>query len=145
MHFPNLPFSGNFDGSSFNSLVKRYLDSRNIQQEIIFSISDYEIQIGLCARGQLVFFCPKTILNKVIEKNNKHTYDKPLRIFKLCGMKDPLRIDLITHKNAYQPHFAQEFIRLLQEHIQRHTQLITGYKGLKNELDYELPSNPQNC
>jgi hypothetical protein len=63
LSFPNLPFSGNYDGSSFNNLVKRYLDSRNIQQEIIFSISDYEIQIGLCAKSQLVAFCPKTVLD----------------------------------------------------------------------------------
>lgn len=132
LNFPNLPFSGNFDGSSFNNLVKRYLDSRNIQQDIVFSISDYEIQIGLCARSQLVAFCPKTVLDKVIEQNNKNAYDKPLRIFKLCGMKDSLRIDLITHKNAYQPHFAKEFICLLQKHMQRYDQLIAGYTGLES-------------
>jgi hypothetical protein len=43
---------------------------------------------------------------------------KPLRIFKLRGMKDSLRIDLITRKNAYQARFAKEFASLLQEHVQ---------------------------
>jgi len=63
------------------TLLKRYLDSRNIQQEIVFSISDYEIQIGLCAKSQLVAFCPKTVLDKVIEYNSKNTYDKPTSKF----------------------------------------------------------------
>lgn len=131
LNFPNLPFAGNYDGSSFNNLVKKYLDSLNIQQEIVFSVSDYELQISLCARNLLVAFCPKTVLNKVIEQNNKNVYDKPLRIFKLNGLKDSLRIDLITHKNAYQPHFVKKFISLLQEHVQKYDQLIAGYTGHK--------------
>lgn len=130
LNFPGIPFAGNYEGSTFNTLVKRYLDSRNIHQEIIFSISDYEIQIALCARNQLVLFCPKTVLDKVIEYNKKNAPDKPLRIFKLCGMKDSLRIDLITHKNAYQPYFAKEFISLLQKHVQKRDQLIAGFTGL---------------
>jgi DNA-binding transcriptional LysR family regulator len=132
LDFPNLPFAGNYDGSSFNSLVKRYLDSRNIRQEIVLSVSDYELQIGLCIRSHLVAFCPKAVLDKVIEQNSRNAYDKPLRIFKLRGMKDSLRIDLITHKNAYQPHFAKEFISLLQEHIQKYDQLIAGFTDSKN-------------
>jgi hypothetical protein len=63
----------------------------------------------------------------VIEYNNKNADEKPLRIFKLSGMKDSLRIDLITHKNAYQPHFAKEFMILLQEHVQKYDRLISGY------------------
>ncbi|KYZ75907.1 hypothetical protein AXX12_11990 [Anaerosporomusa subterranea] len=132
LNFPNLPFAGNYIGSSFNNLVKRYLDSRNIHQEIVLSVSDYELQISLCIRSQLVAFCPKTGLDKVIEQNNRN--DKPLRIFKLYGMKDFLRIDLITHKDGYQPHFAKEFISLLQEHIQKHDQFIAGYIGLESRL-----------
>jgi len=126
-----LPFAGNYAGSFFNNLIKRYLDSRNIQQEIVLSVSDYELQIGLCVRSQLVAFCPKTVLEKVIEQNNKNAYDKPLRIFKLRGMKDSLRIDLITHKNAYQSYFAKEFISLLQEHVQKYDQFIGGYTASK--------------
>ncbi len=129
-HFPNLPFAGNYAGSSFNTLVKRYLDARNIQQEIIFSISDYEIQIGLCARSQLVAICPKTALDKVIEQNKNNPANGPLRIFKLQGLNDSLRIDLITHKNAYQPHFAKAFVALLQQHVQKYDQLIAGYAAL---------------
>ena len=127
LNFPKLPFAGNYDGSSFNNLVKRYLDSRNIHQDIVLSVSDYELQIGLCIRSQLVAFCPKTGLSKVIEQNNKNAYDEPLRIFKLCGMKDSLRIDLITHQDAYQPLFVKEFISLLQQYIQKHDQFIADY------------------
>ena len=130
-NFPGLPFAGN-DGSSFDILVTRYLASRNIHQKIVLSISDYETQIALCARSQLVLFCPKTVLNKVIEHNKKISPDKPLRIFKLSGMKDSLRIELITHKNAYQPLFAKEFIRLLQDHIQKNDRLIAGYTGFQS-------------
>lgn len=118
LNFPNLPFAGNYAGSSFNNLVKKYLDSLNIQQEIVLSVSDYEIQINLCARNHLAAFCPKTVLHRVFEQNSKNAYDKTLRVFKLRGMKDSLRVDLITHKNSYQPHYAKEFIKLLQEHIQ---------------------------
>ena len=132
VNFPGVPFAGNYDGSTFNTLVKRYLDSRNIHQEIVFSISDYETQIALCSRDQLVLFCPKTILEKVIEHNKKISPDKPLRIFKLCGMKDSLRIELITHKNAYQPLFAKEFIRLLQDHINKNDRLIAEYTGFQS-------------
>ena len=131
LNFPGLPFADN-DGSSFSTLVTKYLDSRNIHQEIVFSISDYETQIALCARDQLVLFCPKTILEKVIEHNKKISPDKPLRIFKLCGMKDSLRIELITHKNAYQPLFAKEFIRLLQDHINKNDRLIAEYTGFQS-------------
>ncbi|MDU4960376.1 MAG: LysR family transcriptional regulator [Sporomusaceae bacterium] len=130
--FPNLPFAGNYEGSSFNNLVKRYLDSRNIHQEIVLSVSDYELQIGLCIRNHLAAFCPKSVLDKVIEQNSRNAYDKPLRILKLCGMKDSLRIDLITHKNAYQPYFSKEFISLLQEHIQKYDQLTARFIGSKN-------------
>ncbi|MGL5511711.1 MAG: LysR family transcriptional regulator, partial [Sporomusa sp.] len=124
LQFPNLPFAGNYDGSAFNNLVKKYLDSLNIQQEVIFSVSDYELQIELCAKNHLVAFCPKTVLNKVIEQNSKNAYDKPLQVFKPRGMKDSFRIDLITHKNAYQPHYAKEFIRLLQKHMHKHDQFV---------------------
>jgi DNA-binding transcriptional LysR family regulator len=136
LNFPNLPFAGNYDGSSFNNLVKRYLDSRNIQQELVFLISDYETQIGLCARSQLVAFCPKTVLGKVIEQNKENAGASQLRIFKLCNMQDSLRIDLITHKKAYQPKFSKEFIRLLQEHVRKYDHFIAGYTASRERGYY---------
>lgn len=126
LHFPGIPFTGNYEGSTFNTLVKRYLDSRNINQEIVFSISDYEMQIALCAKNQLALFCPQSVLDKVIEYNKNNSIDNQLRIFKISGLTDALRIDLITHKNSYQPYFCQQFINLLQQHIKNRAQLISS-------------------
>lgn len=140
LNFPGLPFAGNYEGSTFNNLVKRYLNSLNMQQEILFSVSDYELQISLCARSLLGAFCPKIVLNKVIEQNVRNAYDKPLRVFKLNSMKDSLRIDLVTHKNAYQPHYAKEFIRLLQEYMQKYDQILAGYTGIEASTPVRKPN-----
>lgn len=117
LNFPNMPFVGNYKGSSFNTLVSKYLYARNIQQNVVFSVSDYEIQIEVCSQGEFVVFCPKMVLSKVFEQNAKILKDEKLHIFKLQGMNNSLKVDLITHKQAYKPYFMQEFITMFQEHI----------------------------
>lgn len=124
LHFPDMPFVGNYKGSSFNTLVDKYLYARNIHQNIVFSVSDYEIQIEACSQGDFVVFCPKMVLSKVFEQNTKNATNNHLKIFKLQGSKDYLKLDLITHKKAYKPLFFQEFIKMFQEHIHNNEKLM---------------------
>ena len=93
-------------------------------QNIVFSVSDYEIQIEACSQGDFVVFCPKMVLSKVFEQNTKNATNNYLKIFKLQGSKDYLKLDLITHKKAYKPLFFQEFIKMFQEHIHNNEKLM---------------------
>lgn len=117
LNFPNLPFIGNYTGSSTNNLIERYLDMRRVRRDVLFSVSDYEIQIEACAFCSMVAFCPNMVLEKVFEQNAKKTTKFPLHIFRFKGLQDSLHIDLISHKNSYQTSFHKEFIRMLQQQI----------------------------
>lgn len=123
-NFDSMPFVGNNDGSSFNGLVKKYLDEHNIQRDITFSVSDYEMQIEVCAHADTVAFCPQMVLGKIFEQNGRLLVEKELKVFKLKGMNDSLRLEIVTHKQAYQPRFSKEFIRMLKEQIIENAMVI---------------------
>lgn len=127
LNYPDITFAGNSRGSSFNTLIDQYLYARNIQRNIAFSVSDYEMQIEACSKGEFVVFCPMMALIKVLEQNSKTSDDNKLKIFKLQGMNSSLKIDLITHKNAYKPYFMQEFINLLQQYITFNKNITESY------------------
>ncbi len=117
LQFPNMPFIGNYSGSSTNNFIERYLDQRRVKRNVVFSVSDYEIQIETCSRGSFVSFCPNMVLSKVFEQNNRIASDFRLKVFKFKGLYEKINIDLVTHKNCYQPLFLKEFINMLQLQI----------------------------
>ena len=133
-NFRDMPMAGNNAGSSFSDLVNHYLDSQNIHRDIVFSVSDYELQIQICSQNDVVSFCPKSVLGMVFKENNNHSPEKELKIFRLKNMDSRLRLDLVMHREMYLSRFKREFIRLLQNNIRSNMQAVDTilnlpYKG----------------
>lgn len=115
--FGDMPMAGNNAGSSFTNLINHYLSSKNIHRNIIFSVSDYELQIKICAQNDVVSFCPKSVLGMVFKENSINTLEKELKIFRLKNMESYLRLDLVMHREMYLSRFKREFIRILKSNI----------------------------
>lgn len=118
--FKKLPIVKNKKGSTFSYLINEYLKTINITIDPILSVSDYEVQIDTCSYSGFLSFCPQIALDVVLH-NNHHFIDsglEPLEIYKLKDLTRQLRIDLITHKDAYISKYQQYFMDLLKAHLQ---------------------------
>lgn len=127
-NFPKLPTASNFSGSTLSNLVERYHNYFNIPRNVVLSVSDSAAQISLCTTHQIGAFVPKSMLQLVMEYNRAYTHAEPLKIFKLKGIKEKLRIDFVTNKYSFQPFYMEEFIKLFE----------LEYTKYLAELDKEL-------
>jgi len=116
-NFKDMPIAGNNAGSSLTNLINHYLDSKNIPRNIVFSVSDYELQIKMCAQNDVISFCPQSVLEMVFRENNKNTPENELKIFRLHDMESRLRLDLVMHREMYLSRFKREFIKLFKKSI----------------------------
>lgn len=129
-HFQNIPMVANKAGSSFSNLVLKYLDSLHIDLNAVLSVSDYEVQIDVCSRSELISFCPKSALELVLH-NNRHFKEKgiePLGIFHLKNLDSQLQIDLVTHKDLYLSKYKKSFIQLV------HGKLVDLLETIDSEI-----------
>ena len=125
--FPDMPFAGNASVSTTNQLIRRYLDSQNLCPNQIFSISDYEAQISLCARNLVAAFCPRLILEHVIDYNAAHPDAEPIQIFRLKDMEEKTRIEIIRPHQSYTPQYLHHFIEVLRRRILAYSEKIEFY------------------
>lgn len=123
-NFKDIPIAGNNIGSSFTNLINHYLDSQNINQNIIFSVSDYELQIKICSQNDVISFCPKSVLGIVFEENKLHPPERELKIFRLHQMESHLRLDLVMHREMHLSRFKREFIKIFKNSILNNMQMI---------------------
>ncbi len=125
--FLPIPMTGNNFGSSFTTLINRYFSAHNLNRDIVFSVSDYDLQIKICRKNNVAACCPKSVLPVVLQENEFGEEEK-LHIFRLHDMEDRLRLDLILHKELYVSQYKQVFMDLVQKTIQEHL----------NEIDAKL-------
>ena len=67
----DIPFVGNFEGSTLNELVNYYTEKSGIELNNLYYTGDYDTQIALCTANLAGVACPTMILNKVLEYNKK--------------------------------------------------------------------------
>lgn len=115
--FPGLPFVGNNNNSTFNQLVTRYLNSRNIQLRLICLISDYETQLRFCKKHLAAAFCPEIVLEQIRQYNRYQASDEQICIFSIDDLEESLKIELVTHAKALLPEFMEKFALLLEEYM----------------------------
>lgn len=118
--FTDIPFVRNLQDSTITSLVDRHASENNLTLHSAFSISDYDVQISLCGQNLAAMFCPSMILERVIEYNQRAKEDEQIHIFRVKGLKERLRVDLATHRNALLPLYMQTFLDLIEEEFVRY-------------------------
>lgn len=115
--FSHIPFSESFKTGAINKVVQDYLDVNNIQLNTIYSISDVDTQISLCATGLCASLCPKMFIDRIKEYNSCSTSSHNILIFPLRDLNKNLRIEVIHHENITQPSYIEKFIEILQEQV----------------------------
>ena len=91
----DIPFVGNFEGSTLNELVNYYTEKSGIELNNLYYTGDYDTQIALCTANLAAVACPTMILNKVLEYNKKVSKDEKIYIFPLNNQSEELKIELI--------------------------------------------------
>lgn len=128
--FPGMPFAGNLSISTTNQLIEYYLNSQNIYPNQRFLISDYETQISLCGENLVAAFCPQLILGHIIDYNRLHIDKEPIKIFKLHGMNENIRIEIIHLSQVYLPYYMECFIKMIRQHIISYSNKTESYFSL---------------
>lgn len=125
----HVPFARNFPDSRINLLIDKHLDRCNINIKTIFSVSDYDAQLNLCAMNMVAAFLPTTILGNIMKFNTHNPTDK-INIFQVKGLRETLRIDCIYLRNSHKPQYIITFIKLLEDVMKKEKQLVL--ENLKN-------------
>ena len=96
----DIPFVGNFEGSTLNELVNYYTEKSGIELNNLYYTGDYDTQIALCTANLAAVACPTMILNKVLEYNKKVSKDEKIYIFPLNNQSEELKIELISNRES---------------------------------------------
>ena len=115
--FFSVPFTLSFKTGKVNHALEEYLNYHNVQLKVIYNISDSETQIMLCTTGICAALCPKMLLDTAHRHNLSCSPGSYLHMFPVKNLGRRLRIDLVRHRDAIQPHFIRHFMQIMQEEV----------------------------
>ena len=111
----DIPFVGNFEGSTLNELVNYYTEKSGIELNNLYYTGDYDTQIALCTANLAAVACPTMILNKVLEYNKKVPKDEKIYIFPLNNQSEELKIELISNREVETTPHGEKFAQPLKD------------------------------
>lgn len=123
----DIPFVGNFEGSTLNELVNYYTEKSGIELNNLYYTGDYDTQIALCTANLAVVACPTMILNKVLEYNKKVSKDEKIYIFPLNNQSEELKIELISNREVETTPHGEKFAELLKDEIEDNIDTLKEY------------------
>lgn len=123
----DIPFVGNFEGSTLNELVNYYTEKSGIELNNLYYTGDYDTQIALCTANLAAVACPTMILNKVLEYNKKVSKDEKIYIFPLNNQSEELKIELISNREVETTPHGEKFAELLKEEIEDNIDTLKEY------------------
>lgn len=113
------PFAMNDGNSTTYYAIRTYMQRINVQPNVVFSVSDYDISEPICRLGYVAAACPQIFVPTVLEHNRSRPFDEQLLLLPIQGLEQALRFDLLSNKIAYHPSYVHEFFALLREEVQR--------------------------
>ena len=123
----DIPFVGNFEGSTLNELVNYYTEKSGIELNNLYYTGDYDTQIALCTANLAAVACPTMILNKVLEYNKKVSKDEKIYIFPLNNQSEELKIELISNREVETTPHGEKFAELLKDEIEDNIDTLKEY------------------
>lgn len=123
----DIPFVGNFEGSTLNELVNYYTEKSGIELNNLYYTGDYDTQIALCTANLAAVACPTMILNKVLEYNKKVSKDEKIYIFPLNNQSEELKIELISNREVENTPHGEKFAELLKDEIEDNIDTLKEY------------------
>ena len=123
----DIPFVGNFEGSTLNELVNYYTEKSGIELNNLYYTGDYDTQIALCSANLAAVACPTMILNKVLEYNKKVSKDEKIYIFPLNNQSEELKIELISNREVETTPHGEKFAELLKDEIEDNIDTLKEY------------------
>lgn len=123
----DIPFVGNFEGSTLNELVNYYTEKSGIELNNLYYTGDYDTQIALCTANLVAVACPTMILNKVLEYNKKVSKDEKIYIFPLNNQSEELKIELISNREVETTPHGEKFAELLKDEIEDNIDTLKEY------------------
>ena len=123
----DIPFVGNFEGSTLNELVNYYTEKSGIELNNLYYTGDYDTQIALCTANLAAVACPTMILNKVLEYNKKVSKDEKIYIFPLNDQSEELKIELISNREVETTPHGEKFAELLKDEIEDNIDTLKEY------------------
>ena len=103
------PMCRNNRGSTLTTLIDQKTAQEGILLKDLYFVSDYDIQLSLCAEGLAGCFCPSMMLRRAAEINTGLKKEERILDFRIAEIKDTLSIDLIRLKYSFQPHYMEAF------------------------------------
>lgn len=123
----DIPFVGNFEGSTLNELVNHYTKQSGVELNNLYYTGDYDTQIALCSLNLAAVACPTMILNKVLEYNKKVSKEEKIYIFPLNNQTEELKVELISNRDAETTPHGEKFAELLKEEIEDNIDNLKEY------------------
>ncbi|MEA4934639.1 MAG: LysR family transcriptional regulator [Lawsonibacter sp.] len=121
-----LPLTGNPAVSTAAQAVERFLAEQDILMDTVCSVGDYHTQLTLCRLRQAVAFCPESFLGEVFASNQTASQEERVRVLRVSGLDNRLRVELVTHSSHYQPQYTAAFQRMMREQYLARMEEIRG-------------------
>ena len=103
----------NAPGSTLNALIDQAALRMGVRLREAVSVSDYDVQFTLCARGGLAAFCPG-----MIACAEHGPAERPgLRVAAVEGLTQQLQLSLVYDAERYYPRSAQEMFFCIEETV----------------------------
>lgn len=108
-NFASVPFIFTHPISRAQAIISSFLTSNNIKLQETITVRDHTLHISLCANNLGACICPRMMLGQVDEWNASHGVGRRINVFRIKGLNQTVRLELITHKHAFQSKYAIAF------------------------------------
>lgn len=115
--FEHLPLVRNHPDSTLTTQLNQFLASQRLSLSSTVAVSEYSIQISLCATGHVAAFCPSSLLNEVWRQNKLLPADDQIHAFPIRGLEDALQIELLYNADRYYPAYARDFFQIIKQAV----------------------------
>lgn len=125
--FSSIPFIFTHPISRIQNIVSTFLVSNNIELQQTITVRDHSLHVDLCVRGLGGCICPQMMLGQVDAWNDAHDdASERIHVFPIRGLSQTIRLELISHRHAYQPKYAVAFRDAFAEAFEKYGKLYGG-------------------
>lgn len=112
-----LPFLLNPPPSRLRRQIDEHLDQYGVRIKPFLTISDNETQIFIAAQEVGACFAPQMMARHALQINASRP-DNPLMAFRIAGLSQAGRLELVYPKEAFLPRYTRALIGLMKQQVE---------------------------
>lgn len=118
--FLSVPFIFTHSVSKTQQIISTFLVLNNIKLHHAVTVPDHGLQVSLCADGLCACICPRMFWGDIAAGRLASLFGHRINAFPIKGLRQRNRLELITHKQAFQPQYALAFCDIFADTLEKY-------------------------